>query len=323
MAESNLNACGKEERWKVVALAVLIDLVMGEPPNRWHPVVWMGKLVERLERRSPESGAGRQLIYGGIAEILALALAALPVWLLERISGLVPLPRVLISALLLKPTFAIRALFAHHGQVERVLEMRDLEGARRAVGRIVSRNVDELDEGKVAAAAVESLAENASDSVVAPLLYYVAFGLPGSYGYRMANTLDAMWGYRGRYEYLGKVAARVDDLSNLVPSRLTALAMVLSAWISGGSASRAWKVAMRDSSLTASPNAGWAMAAAAGALDLRLEKVGHYTLNASGRIPELSDLKRSRRVVGTGLVLAVTGILLAGGLSSRKDKRGD
>ncbi|MGI5834893.1 MAG: adenosylcobinamide-phosphate synthase CbiB [Chloroflexota bacterium] len=309
----------KEERWKVAALALLIDLAFGEPPDRWHPVVWMGKLVERLERHSSKRGAVRQVIYGGAAEALAIAAATLPVWLLERTARATHIPRVLFSALLLKPTFAAKTLFLHHEQVERALKMRDLEGARKAVGRIVSRDVNELDEGKVAAAAIESLAENAGDSVVAPLLFYAVFGLPGAYGYRMANTLDAMWGYRGRYEYLGKVAARVDDLANLIPSRLTALAFALSARAVGGAIAEAWKVALRDSALTASPNAGWPMAATAGALGLRLEKVGHYTLNESGRTPVVSDLKRSRHLVGAGLAVAMAGILLATRACSKRD----
>jgi adenosylcobinamide-phosphate synthase len=178
------------------------------------------------------------------------------------------------------------------------------------VGQIVSREVAELDEARVAAAAVESLAENASDSVAAPLLYYVAFGLPGAYLYRMANTLDAMWGYRGRYEFLGKAAARTDDLLNLIPSRLAALATVVSCWAVGGSSPGAWVCARKDSARTASPNAGWPMAAMAGALGVRLEKVGHYALNAGGRSPEVADLRRAMRVTAASLATTALGTLL-------------
>ncbi len=301
-------------RGKVIALAIVLDLLTGELPERWHPVVAMGQLVKKLERRAPREGAVRQLIHGGIMEATCLAAATLPVWLLERLMPSWWPLKSLALALTLKPTFAIKALFQFTDRVREALEKGDLTKARKAVGAIVSRDVETLDEAGVAAAAVESLAENASDAVVAPILYYSIFGLPGAYLYRMANTLDAMVGYRGRYEYLGKVAARVDDLLNLIPSRLSALTTVLSCWIAGGSPSAAWKAALRDSSRTASPNAGWPMAAAAGALELRLEKIDHYVLNDGGRLPGPRDLSTARRVVGASLAAALLGmILLVGG----------
>ncbi len=304
-------------RVKVIALAIGLDLLLGEPPERVHPVVGMGQLVDRIEKRAPRDGAARQLAYGGIMEAVCLAAATLPARLLDRYVPANSIQGLLVQALALKPTFAIRALFDYNRRVGRKLEAGELEQARDAVGEIVSRDVQQLDEGRVAAAAVESLAENSSDSVVAPILYYALFGLPGAYLYRMANTLDAMVGYRGKYEYLGKIAARVDDLLNLLPSRLTAIATTAGCWAAGGSPFRAWQSARRHASSTASPNSGWPMAAAAGALDLRLEKVDHYILNPEGRTPETRDLARARRVVGAGLVVALLGISLLAG------KRGD
>jgi adenosylcobinamide-phosphate synthase len=305
-------------RAKVVLLAVGLDLLLGEPEERWHPVVWMGRLVGRLERAAPQEGAVRQLSYGAAVEAVCLAVVMLPAWLAERL-----LPKgasgLLAAALLLKPVFAVRALFRFVLQVEQELRRRDLVAARGAVGRIVSRDVKKLDEVGVAAAAVESLSENSSDSVVAPLLYYVAFGLPGAYLYRMANTLDARVGYRGKYEYIGKTAARVDDLLNFVPARLTALATVAVSWMAGGSPGESWRVAVRDSSCTASPNSGWPMAAAAGALNLRLEKAGHYVLGAEGKPPEASDVGRARRLVAGSLGTAVLCILLFSWRKNRVD----
>ncbi len=308
-------------RWKVAALAIVLDLLAGEPPARWHPVVWMGRLVERLERGAPRDGPARQLAYGGVAEVLCVAAAVLPAWLLERLVRHNSVGGALLLAAALKPTLAVRALYGHVAEVQAALEEGDLGAARRAVGRIVSRDVENLDEGGIAAAAVESLAENAADSVVAPLLYYAAFGLPGAYLYRMANTMDAMVGYRGRYEYLGKVAARMDDGLNLLPSRLSALATVAAGWLAGGSGARAWRGALRDSSRTASPNAGWPMAAVAGALDLRLEKVDHYVLNPEGRPPQARDLPTARKLVGASLTAALLGIILMAGRRSRGDRR--
>ncbi len=304
-------------RGKMIALAVALDLLMGEPPERWHPVVGMGRLVEKLERRAPKEGPTRQLLYGGAMEVACLTAAVLPAWTLERLlPSSLPLRGVAL-ALALKPTFAIRALFQFTGRVGRALERGEMPEARRAVGAIVSRDVEQLGEAGVAAAAVESLAENASDSVVAPLLYYALFGLPGAYLYRMANTLDAMVGYRGKYEYLGKVAARVDDTLNLIPSRLSALATAASCWVAGGSPAAAWRAALRDSPHTASPNAGWPMAAVAGALDLRLEKADHYVLNPGGRLPGPHDLSTVRKMVGASLVAALLGMILIAGGSER------
>ncbi len=292
----------------MILLAIGLDLLLGEPPERFHPVVWMGRLVGRAERSAPEEGAARQLSHGAATAALCLAAAALPARLAERL-----LPKgaqgVLLAALLLKPVFAARALFQLVGGVERELERGDIERARKAVGRIVSRDVSKLDEAGVSAAAIESLAENASDSVVGPLFFYALWGLPGAYLYRMANTLDAMLGYRGRYEYLGKTAARLDDLLNVVPARLTALATVVAAALVGEHAGAGQRGALRDSSRTPSPNSGWPMAAAAGAMDLRLEKAGCYVLNPDGHPPRAGDVARARRLVAASLAVATLGVL--------------
>jgi adenosylcobinamide-phosphate synthase len=297
-------------RCQVVGLAVALDLLLGEPPERGHPVVGMGRLVAWLELRAPPGGAGRQLAYGVAAAAVSLAAVTAPAWLLERRARMGGLVGTVALALALKPTLAIRSLFDLVGRVESALRRGDLERARAAVARIVSRDVRDLDEPRVAAAAIESLAENASDSVVAPLLYYSILGLPGAYLYRMTNTLDAMWGYRGRYEYLGKAAARLDDLLNLLPARLSAVATAASCRVAGGSAAGVLGCALRDASRTASPNAGWPMAAMAGALGVRLEKVGHYTLNPEGRPPGAADLRRAMWVAGAGLAVVVGALML-------------
>ncbi len=298
-------------RGVVIALALGIDLLFGELPNQWHPVAAMGRLAGELEGRAPRDGSLRQLLYGAMVESICLTAAVVPSRIVQRIVRALPFVGVLAEAVVLKPTFALRDLFRATDRVRKPLEQGDLEGARQAVGQLVSRDVSALNGSEVAAAAVETLAENASDSVVAPLLMYAAFGLPGAYGYRMANTMDAMIGYRGRYEYIGKAAARLDDLLNLLPSRVTALAMVAAARLAGASPSGAWRGAVEGSRRTASPNAGWPMAAVAGALGLRLEKVGHYVLNPEGRRPTNDDISAAQRLVGTGLAVAIAGTILA------------
>ena len=184
---------------------------------------------------------------------------------------------------LLKTSFAVRALLSAAEKVRVPLQEGDLTAARAALGSLVSRNVTTLSPPLLAAAVIESVAENASDAVAAPILFYMLGGLPAVFAYRALNTLDSMWGYHGdRYEYLGKAAARADDLANLLPARLTGLALVAASFLTGHSAAGAWRTMWRDHRKTASPNAGWPMSAMAGALGVELEKVGHYRLGAPG-----------------------------------------
>jgi adenosylcobinamide-phosphate synthase len=198
-------------------------------------------------------------------------------------------------------------MLAKAGQTVRLhLEREDLAAARQALQALVSRDRSQLTEELVSAAAIESLAENLSDSVVAPLFYYLLFGLPGAAAYRLFNTFDAMIGYHGRYEYLGKAAARLDDILNFLPSRLTALLILICAPLFGGQRERAWRIWRRDARKTASPNAGHPMAMAAGALGLQLEKVGHYTLGDSEKTITPHDIKRAEHMVwwvGIGVIL--------------------
>jgi adenosylcobinamide-phosphate synthase len=213
----------------------------------------------------------------------------------------------LLGGAALKPSFAIRALFEAVEEVERDLVDERLVQARASASQIVSRDTSRLDAPLLAAAAIESLAENASDSVVAPLLYARLVGLPGAYAYRAINTLDAMIGYRGKYEYLGKAAARLDDLANLVPARLTALLIALAAPVVGTHPLAVLGRLRTEAGRTASPNAGWPMAAAALALRVRLEKREHYVLNPAGRPPEARDVRRARRLVATALMVGAVG----------------
>ncbi|HVR62541.1 MAG TPA: adenosylcobinamide-phosphate synthase CbiB, partial [Polyangia bacterium] len=249
-----------------LGLAVAIDLALGEPPNAVHPVSWMGRLIAWSVARAPRSGPLRQLAAGAAVALAVPALAVLGGWQLWRLLGPRPWLLLLISAWLLKTMLALRALGAAAGRVRRALAAGDLGGAREGLRSLCSRSPDDLDAGALAAATVESVAENLSDSFVAPIFYYVLLGLPGAIAYRAVNTLDAMIGYHGRYEYLGKAAARLDDLLNLLPARLTAALLLLAGALGGWPARRAWAIWRRDGSSTESPNAGRPMATMAGLL---------------------------------------------------------
>ena len=298
--------------------AIGIDLLWGEPPARFHPVVWMGELVSALERRAP-AGERARLVYGAGLVGVVLACVALPAWWVERVLGRRGLLGAALLGVCLKPAFAVRELFRAAERVGVALEAGDLPAAREWLTWLVSRDTRELDAPLLAAAAIESVAENASDSAVAPLLCFGLFGLAGAMAYRAANTMDAMLGYRNeRYEYLGKAAARLDDALNALPSRLTGALVTGAAALDGGSAGGAWRVMRRDAHLTASPNAGWPMAAAAGALGVQLEKADHYRLYAEGRAPAPTDVARGVTLVKTALLL---GLLPLAALSWRRGRR--
>ena len=202
--------------------------------------------------------------------------------------------------------------------VQADLSAGDVEGARGHSAALVSRDTSKLGISHLRAAAIESLTENLTDSVVAPLLAYCVAGLPGAYWYRCVNTLDSMIGYRGRFEWIGKTAARLDDLANIIPARIGAGLLIASAPFIGGSSTQGLRLLLKDRRCTESPNAGWTMAAAAGSLGVRLEKQGQYVLNRNGREPGPSDIATARLLVA---VASTASVLLAAVLILRRPLR--
>jgi adenosylcobinamide-phosphate synthase len=285
--------------------AIALDAALGEPPNRLHPVSGIGRALALGHDRFRRSSRAVQLA-GGAATLGAVTLgAALAGRRLER-----QLPAPLL-ALALKPTFSLRPLIREGLGVAEALERGDVPGARRRLGALVSRPAADLGPHLIAAAAIESLAENLSDSVVGPWLAYAGFGLAGAAAYRVINTADAMYGYRGDLEWLGKAAARTDDAVNWLPSRAAALSLVVAAAVvlgprAGGRALACWR---SDGRRTASPNAGGPMAAVAGALGRRLEKVGHYALGGGFPAPAAVDIRRAARLVEAASALTAAGVL--------------
>jgi adenosylcobinamide-phosphate synthase len=291
-----------------LAFAVAIDGVAGDPPARLHPVGAIGSLARALEGFAPEGAAERRRYGRGVTAGLPLV-AALVAWQLSaRLSGSGP-RRVAVDAGALSLSFALRTLVGRAGEVEAALRAGELDEARILLGtHLVSRDTRDLDASEVAAATIESVAENLSDGVVAPWLWYAVGGLPAAWAYRAVNTLDAMWGYRDeRWADLGEAAARTDDVLNLAPARLTALALCAAAAHRGDGA-RAVRHWRREAGRTASPNAGHPMAAMAGALGVRLGKRGDYVLGEGLREPTHEDIGRAR-VLATEAAL-VTGAVL-------------
>jgi adenosylcobinamide-phosphate synthase len=292
--------------------AIVVDLTLGELPNRFHPVVGIGRALS-LGHDRYRSAPRRFQLLGGAATVGVVTLGAALIG--RRIERHLPPPVV---AFALKSTFSFRPLIREGLGVADALEDGDLAGARFKLRSLVSRPTENLGPALVAAAAIESLAENLSDSVVAPWLAYLGLGLGGAVAYRAINTADAMYGYRGDLEWLGKAAARADDATNWLPSRLTSLLLVAAAAFAYGprSARSALKCWRADASKTASPNAGGPMATMAGALRRRLEKSGHYVLGNGFPDPAPDDIRRAARLVEAASAMAAAAVLASLGLRS-------
>lgn len=308
-------------RWLLIPLALLLDVLLGDPPNRWHPVAWMGSQIGWLRRRAPNSGNRAQFVYGA-----GVAVGGAAVWggigaLATRLMRSLPKPLArFLEVAALKSALSLKGLERAGRAVETPLAAGNLEDARKQISwHLVSRDTSELTEAQVAAATIESLAENASDSVLAPLFWYGVAGLPGALAYRYLNTCDAMLGYRdAEREWLGKASARLDDAANLIPARLTALAIVASTPLVGGHVGAAWRIWRRDARKTVSPNAGHPMAAAAGALGVELDKVGVYRLGAEGREAGDQDISRMIALLRTASVVGAMALMALAWISRKR-----
>ncbi len=263
----------------ILLLAVVIDILFGEPPRVIHPVVWTGKLISFWQRFAPVRRGWPQLVYGAVMVLLTIfAFASLAYFLLFYVGKISLVAYIIIGALLLKSVFSFRELRKIALEIKVLLASDNLKEARTKLPGLVSRETRALGKPALVSATVESVAENTCDSFVAPLFYFLLLGVPGAVAYRVVNTVDAMIGYHGEYEYLGKFAARLDDILNFVPARISGLLLVVAAYLCRRGGNRAWQVMFRDHSKTESPNAGWPMSAVAGALEVQLEKVNCYTL---------------------------------------------
>jgi adenosylcobinamide-phosphate synthase len=279
--------------------AVLLDFSV-RLPTSLHPVAWFGKLAAALIRRAPLGGPLRA---GSLGLLLAAALPLAAASGVHHALGFAARVGTGLSfgidVLLLYSCVCLYGLLDAAQKLSRALRSQGLPAARERLTWLCSRDPSGLDESGLANGTIESLAENLSDSVVAPLFFLLCFGLEGAIAYRAINTLDAMIGYRGRYEWLGKAAARIDDVANYAPARLTAL-LLLAAGASlalgrtrGLSLSRGVRVWRADHARTASPNGGHPMAMAAGLLGVRLDKPDHYVLGSQLPAATALDIERA------------------------------
>jgi adenosylcobinamide-phosphate synthase len=293
----------------VALIALALDAVIGWPDGVYrrigHPVTWLGRLIAALDQRMNRGKArfGR----GMAASLLVIAAATLPAIMLQDMLG------AWLAGILAWPLVAARSLHDHVRAVARPSLKGDLAAARQATAMIVGRDVSQADEAALARASIESLAENASDGVVAPLVWAAIAGLPGIAAYKAINTLDSMIGHlTPRHAEFGRFAARLDDVANWLPARLTA---VLIALCCGGAA---WTVARRDAGAHRSPNAGWPEGAMAGALGVRLSGPRIYAdriadepwLNGGAPDPVAADIDRALAIYRRTIWLLAGGLTL-------------
>lgn len=315
-------------------LALAVDHQLGEPAARWHPVVWLGhylgwagQRLQRVAQQDPDLPDQRVFWLAALAWCCGAVFVTGMAWALQwgvlqllQAPGSLPLALLAATVLLglaLKPLLAW-AMLRHEVQAVEAALGQSLEAGRARLGWLVSRDVTQLSESQVRQSAIESLAENLNDSVVAPIFWFALLGLPGAALFRFANTADAMWGYPGVYRgrnwaWAGKWAARADDALAWLPARLTAVLLALPCRIALGRL-------RREARQTPSPNSGWPMAAMALALDLRLSKPQVYVLNASGREPGAGAtqqaIAQATRAVWLLLPIALLLMLARAGLGS-------
>jgi adenosylcobinamide-phosphate synthase len=292
----------------IFIVAIVIDVIFGEPPNLCHPVAWSGKLISAELRCVPQKGKWLQLTFGiAIVLITITAIALLVYFAITYIQSVNTILYIVVSAVLLKFTFSLRGLKREANSVKTLIAQNKLPEARTRISSLVSRDTAGLRKGELISATIESVAENSCDSFVAPLFYFLLLGIPGAVAYRVINTFDAMIGYHGKWEYTGKFAARLDDIVNFIPARITAFIIMLATLLCRKNPVNAWRVMLRDHSKTESPNAGWTMSALAGALGIQLEKDGYYSLGDSRNSLSIASIDDSLKLI---LIVALIWSLL-------------
>ncbi len=283
-----------------IAIAALADLIFKDPPNRIHSTAWMGTLIGRLWGHKSPTSRCVAFIKGTLITLgVTLLFAGLAFFITNYLLVLIPLSlvRCLFEGLLLSLTFSFSKLIQEGKTICTQLNTGNPAAARKSLSyNLVSRDTTNLNEGDIIAAALESLAENLTDSLTAPLFFFLLFGLPGAFAYRVVNTCDALLGYHDTArEWLGKFPARLDDILNLIPARMTAL-IILTAGLFVSGKNHGLSVMFSDRSKTESPNAGWTMSALAGVLNVSFRKQGYYILNKTGPEPDMHAMEKGIQI---------------------------
>jgi adenosylcobinamide-phosphate synthase len=289
----------------IPCLAIAIDLLFGEPPNALHPVVWIGKVISFLDKRTKRTGQRADRIKGTFLALVPLLMFPI---VFTLVLGIVhdlfgAIVWAIFSAIVVKTMFAIKAMEKHVRPIMEAIEKDDLESARKGASMIVSRDVSQLDKGHIISCAAESAAENTVDSIFSPLFFFGLGGVPLMVFYRVSNTLDAMVGYMTmEHVNIGRFSAKLDDATNWICARLCIPFLLLAMMLLRLDWRQGWVMAKKYKGATLSPNKGWSMSAFAGGLGIRFEKIGWYQLG-DGPLP--SDAKTIGQTVAIMKVSAL------------------
>ena len=297
----------------VVSFALVLDLTLGDPRTKFHPTAWIGSFIAKLTPHTKNSSENLEKLGGVFIILISIGIVVSLVIFLDIGINLISVDYIYIvisviaGSVLLKSTIAIKGMEKHAVAVVAALEQDNISFARDNLSMIVKRNTKNLDKNHVYSGVLESISENTVDGITGPLFYFAFFGLLGAFVYRVVNTADSMIGYKTDiFKNVGWFGANCDKILNYIPSRLTGFIMVLSAMILGNNWKKSFEIMIRDGKKTLSPNAGYPMAAIAGALGAKFEKIDHYSLG-DGNISFTKDHVRSAI-----LIMKVTSILFCG-----------
>jgi len=308
----------------IIFFALVIDFTLGDPKNKFHPTAWIGSLIAKLTPSLKNSSDNLEKLGGIILIVISsITVVSLITFLdvginLITIDYLSIIISVIVSGILLKTTIAIKGMEKHALAVVNSLENNNITFARNNLSMIVKRNTKNLDKNHVLSGVIESISENTVDGITGPLFYFGLFGLPGAFVYRVINTADSMIGYKTNiFKNIGWFAANCDKILNYLPSRLTGLVMIFSAMILGNDWKRSYRIMIRDGRKTESPNAGYPMAAIAGALGTKFEKIDHYSLGdgeisfSKEHVKSTIALMKVTSIIFCGIVVVPTVLLLS------------
>ena len=265
----------------IVVFALALDFTAGDPKSKHHPTAWIGSLIAQLTPNAKKLGKlGGFLLVLTITAVVSTLLIALDIGInFISVNYIEFIISIIAGSILLKATIAIRGMEKHALAVVESTDQDNLDAARDKLAMIVKRNTKKLDKNHILSGVLESVSENTVDGITGPLFYFALFGLPGAFVYRIINTIDSMIGYKNPiFINVGWFGANCDKILNYIPARLTAFVMVLSAMIVGADWKNSYQIMKRDGTKTESLNAGYPMAALAGALQTKFEKIDHYSL---------------------------------------------
>ena len=297
----------------IIGFAIILDLIFGDPKNRYHPTAWIGNFIGSITTCMKNESQNLEKFGGIFIVLIPVSISCIVLFGLEFSIDLINAEfwSVVISTIfgiiLFKMTIAIRGMELHALAVLDSIQKNDLTQARKNLSMIVKRNTKNLDKNHILSGTLESLSENIVDGITGPMFYFALFGLPGAFAYRIVNTVDSMVGYKTyMFKNLGWFGANCDNILNYIPSRLTGLTMVLGAMLLGHDWKNCYAIFKRDGKKTDSPNAGYPMAALAGALGTTFEKIEHYSLGSGNQ--EIT----SKKVTDAIALMKVTSLLFFG-----------